>query len=151
MAWTTPRTWSAGETVTATIMNTHVRDQFNALANKAIIVSIGSAGGGVIPNGHKMYVEIPVNLRATGWTVVSDASGTIVFDIYKDSYANFPPTVGDSMTGTEKPTLSGQQKNQDLTLSSWSTDILAGDVLAVVVSNVATVQQVTLSIRCEPL
>lgn len=26
MAWTTPRTWTAGETVTAALMNTHVRD-----------------------------------------------------------------------------------------------------------------------------
>jgi hypothetical protein len=29
MAWTTPRTWSAGELVTAAIMNLHVRDNFN--------------------------------------------------------------------------------------------------------------------------
>lgn len=31
MAWTTPRTWSANELVTATIMNTHIRDNLNAL------------------------------------------------------------------------------------------------------------------------
>lgn len=31
MAWTTPRTWVAGELVTASIMNTHVRDNENAL------------------------------------------------------------------------------------------------------------------------
>ncbi len=31
MTWTSPRTWSAGETVTPTIMNTHVRDNLNAL------------------------------------------------------------------------------------------------------------------------
>ena len=28
MAWTTPRTWVTGETVTAALLNTHVRDQF---------------------------------------------------------------------------------------------------------------------------
>lgn len=32
MAWTTPRTWTTGELVTAAIMNAHVRDNFNALA-----------------------------------------------------------------------------------------------------------------------
>lgn len=31
MAWTTPRTWVAGETVTAALMNTHVRDNELAL------------------------------------------------------------------------------------------------------------------------
>jgi len=31
MAWTTPRTWVASETVTAAIMNTHIRDNLNAL------------------------------------------------------------------------------------------------------------------------
>ena len=31
MAWTTPRTWVAAETVTASLMNAHVRDNLNAL------------------------------------------------------------------------------------------------------------------------
>lgn len=33
MAWTTPRTWTSGETLTAANMNTHVRDNENWLAN----------------------------------------------------------------------------------------------------------------------
>ena len=33
MTWTTPRTWTTGETVTAAIMNAHVRDNFNAIGN----------------------------------------------------------------------------------------------------------------------
>lgn len=32
MAWTSPRTWAVGETVTAALMNTHLRDQLNFLA-----------------------------------------------------------------------------------------------------------------------
>lgn len=31
MAWTAPRTWVAGETVTATLLNAHVRDNLKAL------------------------------------------------------------------------------------------------------------------------
>jgi hypothetical protein len=31
MAWTTPRTWVSGETVSAVLMNTHVRDNLNLL------------------------------------------------------------------------------------------------------------------------
>ena len=33
MAWTSPRTWTSGEVVTDTIMNAHVRDNLNAIAN----------------------------------------------------------------------------------------------------------------------
>jgi hypothetical protein len=33
MAWTTPRTWVAGEVVTAAVMNTHVRDNLKALGD----------------------------------------------------------------------------------------------------------------------
>ncbi|MBN1679581.1 MAG: hypothetical protein JW966_04765 [Anaerolineae bacterium] len=31
MAWTSPKTWEAGELVTATLFNTHLRDNLNAL------------------------------------------------------------------------------------------------------------------------
>jgi hypothetical protein len=31
MAWTTPRTWNPGETVTANLLNTHLRDNLNTL------------------------------------------------------------------------------------------------------------------------
>jgi hypothetical protein len=32
MAWTTPRTWTTGEIVTAALMNTHLRDNLNVTA-----------------------------------------------------------------------------------------------------------------------
>lgn len=38
MAYTTPRTWVAGETVTASLLNTHLRDNLNAIA------AVGIAG-----------------------------------------------------------------------------------------------------------
>ena len=40
MAWTIPRTWNPGETVTASLMNSHVRDNLN-------VVAVFSKGGGV--------------------------------------------------------------------------------------------------------
>src|SRR5262245_26789338 len=35
MAWTTPRDWTAGETVTAAMLNTHLRDNLNAIVTPA--------------------------------------------------------------------------------------------------------------------
>jgi hypothetical protein len=37
MAWSTPRTWSAGETLTAANFNTYIRDQQNAMGPHLIV------------------------------------------------------------------------------------------------------------------
>lgn len=38
MSWTAPRTWNTGELVTKTIMDTHVRDNFNAVLPLATLI-----------------------------------------------------------------------------------------------------------------
>ena len=43
MAWTTPRSWSAGELVTASIMNTHIRDNENELRGGGIAIASQAA------------------------------------------------------------------------------------------------------------
>ena len=43
MAWTTPRTWTDGEIPTAAILNTHIRDNLNALSTHT---HSGAAGDG---------------------------------------------------------------------------------------------------------
>lgn len=54
MAWNPPRTWNPGETVTASLMNAHVRDNLNFL--KSII---GSRGG-VLVNANGIAAAINV-------------------------------------------------------------------------------------------
>lgn len=49
MAWTSPRTWVAGETVTAAIMNTHVRDNLTALFPAIPLSGVGGSIGGSPP------------------------------------------------------------------------------------------------------
>lgn len=43
MAWTTPRTWVAGEVVTAALMNTHLRDNLDALRTGGIALASQAA------------------------------------------------------------------------------------------------------------
>ncbi len=38
MAWTAPRTWVTGETVTAALMNTHIKDNFLSIGPTATVV-----------------------------------------------------------------------------------------------------------------
>ena len=56
MAWTSPRTWVAGETVTAALMNTHVRDNLKAIGDAWTSYTVtwtGSSTNPAIGNGTK--------------------------------------------------------------------------------------------------
>jgi hypothetical protein len=92
---------------------------------------------------------IPYNGTILGWYIIGDTTGSIVVDIWKDSFANYPPTVGDTITGTEKPTLASQNKNSDLTLTTWNTSVLAGDVVRFKVDSVdGTLKSVNIVVLC---
>lgn len=104
-------------------------------------------GGSAITTGIKGDIEIPFACTINSWTILADQSGSIVVDVWKDTYANFPPTVADTITGTEKPTLSSAAKNQDLSLSSWTTSVAADDILRFNVDSITTVTRVTVAIK----
>lgn len=148
MAWP-PRTWATSELVTASIMNSYVRDPLLDLQQRTATVTIGDPIGPVLSTGVKAYLPIPFKCTVTGWTILGDASGSIQLDVWKDSYANFPPTLADSIAGSEKPTLTAQQKNQDLALSTWTIDIAAGSILAINIDSCSGIKQVTLALYLE--
>lgn len=110
----------------------------------SIQVVIGD-GVQVVPTGIKGYVEVPVDCYLTGWRIVGDASGSIVVGIWRDTYANFPPTSGDIILSSAKPTLSSAQKNQN---TSQRLLLSKGNWLAINVESASTVKQVTLSLLC---
>jgi hypothetical protein len=116
----------------------------DAYDNLQIIID---GGGSAITTGVKADLVVPYNCTVIGWDILGNASGSIVVDIWKDTYANFPPTVADTITGTEKPTLSSVAKNQDVALSSWTTTLTRNDILRFNVDSAATVTRVTLSLR----
>jgi hypothetical protein len=49
MAWTSPRTWVAGEVVTAALMNTHIRDNLTELRAGGIAVASQVLGDTLVP------------------------------------------------------------------------------------------------------
>ena len=68
MAWTQPRTWVAGELVTAAIMNTHVRDELLAIEEGTVALDHVTLDGkttapAVAPSGDaRMYFDATVDL-----------------------------------------------------------------------------------------
>ncbi len=74
-------------------------------------------------------LRVPFDCAIVGWTILCDASGSIVFDVWRDAFANYPPTVADTITASAKPTVSGSNKATSTTLTGWTTSLSAGDVL----------------------
>lgn len=104
-------------------------------------------GGATITTGVKGDLVIPFDCTPLDWTLLADQSGSIVVDIWKDTYANFPPVVGDSITASAKPTISAATKGQSSSLTGWTTSFSAGDVLRLNVDSVTSIQRVTLMLK----
>ncbi len=102
-------------------------------------------GGATITAGVKGDLTIPFACNITGWRITGDQSGSIAFTVGRATYANFPTFT--TISGSEKPTLSTAQKNEDLTLTTWTTSLAAGDVLRFTAdATPATVQRVTVTL-----
>lgn len=111
------------------------------------ITFIIDGGGATITTGIKGDLEIPFGCTINQVTLLADQSGSIVVDIWKDTYANYPPTVADTITASAKPTISSTTKSQDATLTGWTTTIAAGATLRFNVDSITTCQRVTLSLK----
>lgn len=79
--------------------------------------------------------------------VLADQSGSIVIDLWKDSYANFPPVVGNTITASAKPTISAATKSKDTTLTGWTKAIAVDDIIRVNVDSATTITRVTLALH----
>jgi hypothetical protein len=88
-----------------------------------------SNGGGVIAAGEYYGIRIGFACEITKATINSDQSTTTVADIWVDSFANYPPTVADTITAAAKPTLTAAIKSEDSTLTGWTKTINAGDYI----------------------
>ena len=110
-------------------------------------------GGSAITTGVKGFLEVPFAGTITAATLLStDAavtSGSIVIDVWKDTYANYPPTSGDTITASARPTLTSATKSRDTTLTGWTTAISAGDILGFNVVSVSTLTRVVLSLTVQ--
>jgi hypothetical protein len=103
--------------------------------------------GDSIDTGIKADIVIPYDCTITEVVLLGDVSGDIVIDLWAGDYASFPPTVADTITASAKPTLSTATKSQDTTLTGWTVNLDAGDVLRVHVDSSATVTRVTMFIK----
>lgn len=105
-------------------------------------------GSSPITNGVKGYVPVDFSGTIIGWTLVGDQSGSMVVDVWKDTYTNYPPTVADTITASAKPTISTSLKGKSSTLTGWTTSFAAGDVFGFNIDSNSAIKFATLSLHC---
>ena len=103
----------------------------------------------VIQVGQTGFVTMPYDGTITGWSITTNASGSIQFDVWKDALIDTIPTVADSIVGGVYPTLTTAQLATSTSVGSWTTAFSAGHVFGFYVNSVSsTVRNATLTIRC---
>jgi len=103
-------------------------------------------GASVLTTGFKGYKSFPVAGTIIAVRMLADVSGSIVMDIWKDSYANYPPTVVDTITAAAKPTITTAIKSEDVTLTGWTIAVAAGDVFAFNIDSVSVIKRILLEL-----
>lgn len=98
--------------------------------------------GGIITTGVKGDITFPFACTLTSVQLLGDQTGSIVIDLWKDTYANFPPTVANTITASAKPTISATNKSLDTTLTGWTVSIAAGDIIRASVDSITSLQRV---------
>jgi hypothetical protein len=112
----------------------------------ALAFTLGDGVNAVAASEPDQWLEVPFAAVIVSWRLLADAAGSVVVDLWRDSYANAPPTVADTITGGAKPTLSSAIKAEATTLTGWSPVLAPGDWLRVHVESASVVKRVVLSL-----
>lgn len=127
-------------------------DVQHAIEKLAANTTSGSGISAIISNtsvGVKFDWEMPFAGSISEVRLFADQTGSIVLDLWKDTYNNYPPTVADTICAAAKPTLSSASKYRDTTLTGWTTSFNVGDIIRVKVDSASTLTRVTLALRLE--
>jgi len=123
----------------------YVDTHFTA-GNTARSIGFSTDGNGqVISTGIKGYIVAGFTGTITGWDIVADKVGTIVVDVWKGTGS--VPTVANSITGSQQPTLSSTQFNSSTNVSTWTTNVTLGDIIVFNVTGATLITKVTVTIR----
>lgn len=96
-------------------------------------------------------VNIPIDCIISKVRIfTTGGTGSCVLDIWADIYGNFPPTVADSICASAKPTISSGVKYEDSTLTGWTTQLSAGDVLFFHLESTSTFKTIAIVLELDP-
>jgi len=112
---------------------------------EAGLVFIIDGGSSAITIGEKGHLEIPFTCVLQQVSLLADQVGSIKVDIWRDTYAHYPPTNGDSICGGNESEIAGGWKYRDSALSGWTKLLNKGDILAF---NIDSCTAITRAVIC---
>jgi len=133
----------AEEDAIAAAINGMSSSNVGNLGKYAVVMTI-DGGGGTPTTGVKGNIFVPWVSTITRVTLLADISGSAVIDIWMIAYGSYPPTVSNSITASDLPTLSSAIKYQDSTLTGWTTAVPALSTLRFNLNSASTLTQVVL-------
>jgi hypothetical protein len=117
-----------------------------ALSLTQSVAMLFGNGTDVITVGETRRFRIPVAHTLVRWSIWSSVSGSIVFRVSRDTWANMPTTTADEVS-TSRPTLSATTHNEDSSITDWTSEVGgAGDAYLVDVISVTSCVDVTLEL-----
>lgn len=112
--------------------------QYADLRAKRVNIVI-DGGGFAITTGIKLDAAMPA-CAITEARLLADQSGSIAVSLWKDTYANFPPTVADLI---DTFSISSATKSEETGLS---LSVTAGDIIRFNVDSCTTITRATLEL-----
>jgi hypothetical protein len=95
----------------------------------------------VITTGIKGDIVIPFGCLLNEVWLLADATGSIQVDMWKNTYANYPPTIADTITARSITT------NTKAQFTGLSTAIAAGSIIRFNVVSCTSITRVTVSLK----
>ena len=148
MSWTSPRTWSACEVVTATLLNTHLRDNLNVTA-PAVVTTKGDLVAGT---GANAIARVPISASNGGVLIQNSAcTAGVCFDGNLTVSASVTTLTSASNTRLVMNTTSAGNARNAISMQSNGTQhyILGTDVSANNNRNFFIQDQVDSAVRFE--
>ena len=105
--------------------------------------------GSVLTPG--VWGDVPIHFDGVilRWRLLTLEPGNLQIDVWKTDYAGFPPTVANTITGSDVPNVTGGQKNESTALTGWTTDVNVGDILRFNIDSVSAVTKATLTLTLQ--
>lgn len=123
-----------------------------ALTNENDLVSptfFFDAGNSPVAAGKFEWYRVPFQGVLVGYMLTANVPTTCVLDVWKTVSSLFPPTIADTITASDKPSLANDIESIDNDISTWEVAVAKNDIImAYVESNdVATKLNLSLTLR----
>lgn len=121
--------------------------EFAPVSRYSSVAAFLDGNNDVIDTGVQAWVRVPFDGEIDKVSLLADQPGSIVVDIWKDVFANYPPTNADSITGGNEPELSSDDEMEDSTLTGWTTAVAEDDILYFHVDSATTIEKLLVTLR----